>query len=386
MGGRLGPLLLLSLALLAGCSLPLRAVGQRLFFSLYMHSTTNSVVEVFNPSCNTVNLNEFAVRIAPYTSSAAGAVWGAALPFTPTTLASHDHACMCGPTAISGCTSNHTGMALMDGRAAVGLFHNGVLIDVIGSTQGMCGDCPGVGVKNRGAPWLVSGVANATRSHTMKRRAYVSEGSTDFFYPRGKYVGNNHSSEWDVSAAASANTLPTGINTFTCTSCTCPTSLFKATCGTTGSTSGLTTSVGQITQVDCPLDCLTRPRVGAMPTVTGAGGDYARTLPICLSAIHANVLPVNCAANPTPTLVPASQSGLIPPCVWSGTSSLPQYSGGNSALFPSSNRPNGRPHLRYTYSSPAEFKIELLPSQALRGNKTARDACEMCSGREKQTH
>jgi len=83
--------------------------------------------------------------------------------------------------------------------------------------------------------------------------------------------------------------------------------------------------------------------------VVGGTVNYARSSPICLSAMHAGVLPFNTHAFPSTAFVPQPAPALLAPtCTWSATTTLPGNSGGNPALFPASHRPNGRPYLKLT--------------------------------------
>jgi hypothetical protein len=102
----------------------------------------------------------------------------------------------------------------MTGTAAVGLFHNSVLIDIIG-------------VYNEyfGISWSVAGVTGATSNHDMVRQPTVSQGTTDFYYPGG--VNNNEvdTSQWIVTSYTSgtvstfhSHSYTTTLSVFTCPS------------------------------------------------------------------------------------------------------------------------------------------------------------------------
>jgi hypothetical protein len=341
---------LLSCLVLLSLLLPI-ASAQRLFFSSYTHTATNSIIEVFNPSCATAVTTEFDIRIATYSTHAAGSVWLAAIPLGgAATLLPQATRSVC-RAAFAGCTTVNTGM-VFSGQEAIGLFHNNVLIDIIGSITSMngdaCANCPS-GRTNNAAPWLVAGVLSATFQHTLLRKPRVTEGTTDFFHPKGSSVINPSSSEWTVSAVGT-NVLGTYPATRTNV---CPNGayigLFYATCGTIGSSLPTTTST---LQVVCPVDCISRVTqhvVGTgYPRLSGSNGRYSLTTPVCLAAYHSNIVSYNGNSFPRASFTPQPTAGVIASiCNYSPTSSQPLYT--DASLFPSSSRPNGRPHLLVTF-------------------------------------
>ena len=71
-----------------------------------------------------------------------------------------------------------------NGDDAIGLAHNGTLIDIVGDA----GDDPGVG-------WPVAGIANATGEHTLVRKSNIGIGNIDWVSSAGTDATD---SEWIV--------------------------------------------------------------------------------------------------------------------------------------------------------------------------------------------
>lgn len=175
-----------ALVVLAVASCPASVSGQRLFISTYYHSSTVTAIEIFNPSCASVTLTNFKLRIAPYSNHSTGAVWGSAISLGTGSLLARSAGSICS-ASLTGCTGTDSTVSVT-GYDAIGLFHNNVLIDVIGSITGMagtpCGNCVG-GVTDTAAPWTVNGTRSATRLHTLVRASRVTEGKSDWFDPLG---------------------------------------------------------------------------------------------------------------------------------------------------------------------------------------------------------
>jgi len=362
--------------LLLALSFPL-VTAQRLFFSLYIHNPAYTIIEVYNPSCTAVSLDEFSVRIAsnPGAAALSGAQWGTPIPFTgpSPTLNSLSTRVMCNtPSAHAQCVNSTSTRLIFDGDDAIGLFHHDVLIDVIGERNSLMFLSPSPFPK-RAAPWTVAGVAQATKLRTLRRKSTVREGTIGFFNPRGKSVSNVDSSEWSVSDATSGTTY---VGAFTCWSCVCPSSLLRATCGTRGSDlsiQNMITTYASVTgqansvQIECPLDCLHRTAVeqqyGAMqgPAVvtprsyvfvsgTGVNQRYHPDCPICLAAIHSDALHYAPYALPDASFTPQPATATIrATCQYLPSSTLPiTY---DSADYPASQRVRGRPLLLLTSES-----------------------------------
>ena len=71
-----------------------------------------------------------------------------------------------------------------NGDDAIGLAHNGILIDLVGDA----GDDPGAG-------WPVAGIDNATGEHTLVRKSNIGIGNIDWVSSAGTDANN---SEWIV--------------------------------------------------------------------------------------------------------------------------------------------------------------------------------------------
>lgn len=145
-----------------------QATAQRLFFAKYLQRTFAAggcAVEIFNPSCQSIDLSEFDVRIAVNGASFGGIP---AVSLTGT-LASHQSILICHDTATisanPACTLRRAAMSVT-GADAVGLFHNGILVDTIGAA----------GEYTSGS-WSVAGTAAATVNHLLVRKPTVREGT-----------------------------------------------------------------------------------------------------------------------------------------------------------------------------------------------------------------
>jgi len=101
-------------------------------------------------------------------------------------------------TYLTGCT-NGCKNASFTGNDAMGLYKNGVLIDVIGIEL----------VANGAGPWAVAGIPGATMDHTLVRKNTVTEGTTNWAASAGTDAAN---SEWKVYPVNSFEYL--GTHTF----------------------------------------------------------------------------------------------------------------------------------------------------------------------------
>ena len=163
--------------------------SENLFFSEYIEgSSNNKVLEIYNPTGSAVDLSEYKVQ-----QSNNGAGWGmddgpppAVEPgFTlqlSGTLASGEVYILSADAAAGVFLAqadnqlSYPSVCHYNGDDAVGLFHNDVLIDVIG-------------IPTEQGAWDVAGVNGATGEHTLIRKSTVTTGNTD----------------WAVSAGTSAN-------------------------------------------------------------------------------------------------------------------------------------------------------------------------------------
>lgn len=293
----------LFLALGALLSVVPSADAQRLFFSKYIYAGQEKMyLEIHNPSCIDVTLDEFAIVIARdgRAFSYGSAYWltGWSVPpggsvkigtedfviqyYTSTdretamdfllkrsstqdlqrTSKIYDRVC-----GSSTCTYHDW----FDGNDAIGLIHNGQIIDSIGQER----DPEIVGKTS----WPIAGVATAMRNHVLIRKRWVTEGNFGMWTERGLESNNT---EWHVEAML-RDLTDERIATFGKhrTDLKYPCSLLKATCATTGTTVGV--SRDQLSIV-CPPNCHLHPG-----KVVGAQGQYDLDSHICKSAIHANI-------------------------------------------------------------------------------------------------
>ena len=161
-------------------------------------SSNNKALEIFNETGATVDLAQYQVRLGSN-----GGNWSTTYILNPTgSLVNNDvyvvvhpqaNAAMLAVSDISSTVTN------VNGDDALGLLHNGVLIDIIGIYQ----TDPGVG-------WPVAGVADATLNHTLIRKPTVIAGSLDWTVTAGTDADN---SQWLVQPVDYITDL--GMHTFT---------------------------------------------------------------------------------------------------------------------------------------------------------------------------
>ncbi len=169
-----------------------------LFFSEYVEGDggNNKVIEIFNGTGADVDLSEYEVKLASN-----GGDWNNT--YTGDTMLAHNDVFVIAnsasdPTILAEAdvTSNVT---FYNGDDALGLFHNGVLIDVIG----LQGEDPG-------AAWPVAGEDPGTANHTLIRKADVGEGTDNWAASAGT---NADDSQWIVMPANYFDDI--GMHTFT---------------------------------------------------------------------------------------------------------------------------------------------------------------------------
>ena len=149
---------------------------QSLFISEYIEgSSYNKAVEIYNPTSASVDLSGYELwKISNGGDWAEGSGnnlvivdYVSTIPANGTIVICHDDAwdeilSVC-DIAINSQSTN------FNGDDAVGLAYNGSIIDAIGEN----GADPGSG-------WEVSGVADATKDHTLVRNLSITEGNTDW--------------------------------------------------------------------------------------------------------------------------------------------------------------------------------------------------------------
>ncbi len=159
-----------------------------LFFSEYIEgSSNNKALEIYNPTSAPIDLSVYEVRQFSNGSSVvnntevltgtldAGAVYVIANAGAAPEI-----------SAVADITSNVT---FYNGNDAIGLYKNGVLIDIIGTNA--LAESGGSAFPN----FDVAGVTGATAEHTLVRKSAVVIGNTDWAASAGT---NEEDSEWMV--------------------------------------------------------------------------------------------------------------------------------------------------------------------------------------------
>lgn len=160
--------------------------GGDLFISEYLEGgSNNKAIELYNPSSESIDLSQYTMK-----KGTNGANFSTNLALTGT-LAPGDVYVIANNgsvTAIKNVTDlidTNGDIVYFNGDDAIGLFKNGTLIDVIGTTTGTD---PGDG-------WNVAGTTNGTLNHTLVRKSSVVKGNTDWTASAGT---NTDNSEWIV--------------------------------------------------------------------------------------------------------------------------------------------------------------------------------------------
>ncbi|MFO0750103.1 MAG: lamin tail domain-containing protein [Myxococcota bacterium] len=155
----------------ADCTCP-EICGTDLFFSEYLEGVTgfNKALEIANFTGRPVDLSSYSIwKITN------GGDWSEAKPLMLSgTLDSGAVVVVChgdaDPALLALCDLTSTSDPMQfNGNDAVGLAHNGVLVDVIGEP----GDAPTGG-------FTVAGIANGTKDHRLTRAPTVVSGTTDW--------------------------------------------------------------------------------------------------------------------------------------------------------------------------------------------------------------
>lgn len=269
--------------------------SQRMFFSKYVEAGGGKqYLEIYNPCCNYVDMSEWSIVLAKD-----GAAWnlgsqiwltGLAAPggtykvateaFNALYATSSDYTLLAsivmpyGMESIVYKLSGSTYSDWFDGNDAVGLLHNGHLVDAIGKEK--------VGAMSGQSSWTIAGNPMATENIFITRKSSVQEGNFGLWKEGGTTNHYNHS-EWDTYTvpATSSDPLLDTLGVHTQDGSLFPCSLMKLTCGATGKTIGH--GVGGQTVI-CPPNCHLKPGY-----VIGAEGTYDINSYICKAAIHGNV-------------------------------------------------------------------------------------------------
>ncbi|MDD2674575.1 MAG: endonuclease [Flavobacterium sp.] len=156
------------------------ATATDLLFSEYIEgSSNNKALEISNATGAAINLSIYSIKKQ---TNGAGA-WSTGLPLTGTlnngskfTIVNSLMASSCYPISSANISTSATEMAF-NGNDAVGLFKNGVLIDIIGTFNG--------------------GTANFAADETIRRKATVTSPTTTF----------NKTAQWDSYTSDTCNNL-----------------------------------------------------------------------------------------------------------------------------------------------------------------------------------
>eukprot|EP00854_Cymbomonas_tetramitiformis_P002755 gene2755-3536_t len=157
-----------------------------LFFSMYIEGSgsTNKALQLFNPSCEAVSLDEYSllksVNGNPAVELELSGVVSAGSVYTLCASALQNVECDLLSSYVS-----------FNGDDALALQRNDVLLDTIG-------------VLGTREYWQVAGIYSATKDRTLVRKPEVVEGNTDWDLSAGE---DSESSEWVVSDTQEAGVL-----------------------------------------------------------------------------------------------------------------------------------------------------------------------------------
>lgn len=160
---------------------PAQPTGE-LFFSEYIEgSSNNKALELYNPTGATMDLSAYSLKLGTN-----GAAWSTTLNLTGNLNAGDVYVIAHASAApeILALADVTSTICYFNGDDAVGLFKNGVLIDVIGQY-----------LNDPGTAWPVAGVANATAEHTLVRKPFVMNGDTSWSSSAGT---DSINSQWLV--------------------------------------------------------------------------------------------------------------------------------------------------------------------------------------------
>ena len=165
-------------------------LSNKVFFSEYAEGTSNNkYLEIYNGTEDQVDLSNYA--LSSCSNGCGGSPWDYInnVEFESGTIVqSGDVYVVCNGSAeqtiLDKCDQTFTYLSNGDDAFAIVDAVTGDIIDIIGDT----GDDPGEG-------WMVAGVADATKEHTLERKSSVEFGNVDWISSAGTDASN---SEWIV--------------------------------------------------------------------------------------------------------------------------------------------------------------------------------------------
>lgn len=158
-----------------------------LFFSEYIEgSSNNKVLEIYNPTNQTVDLSDYTIDRYNNGASTNPSVFGMAGMLAPDAVYVISHASA--DTVFLNQADTTGGATFFNGDDAVVLAKNGVWLDVIGR----------VGERPSSGSWTVG--SGSTSNNTLVRKSNVNNGSLDW---------NIGATQWDVYASNFADSLGT---------------------------------------------------------------------------------------------------------------------------------------------------------------------------------
>ena len=154
------------------------------FFSEYVNATVpNQALEIYNGSGSAVDLDQFSISKYDEGASTVSSTYRLSGSLTAGEVYVIGRP---GAGATISFESDVTDAIIsFDGNDAMALLHNEVIVDIIGSNNGVD---PGFG-------WPVAGTTDGTRSHTLVRKPGITEGNPD---PLGSFGDTEDNSEWIV--------------------------------------------------------------------------------------------------------------------------------------------------------------------------------------------
>jgi hypothetical protein len=169
--------------------------GDTLIISEYVEgSSNNKYLEIYNAGASAADLSRYSIKM--YTNGATSASSTAVLNVVTglgtlaagqTIVLKNSGAAL---TLPNGVTAYNSSVCGFNGDDAITLEKDGVITDVIG----LVGEDPGDG-------WTISGEANATKDKTLRRKAGITHGNTDWV--------SSAATEWDIVATDDVSSLGT---------------------------------------------------------------------------------------------------------------------------------------------------------------------------------